>query len=207
MLARCTFTWSDSHQGPEHVGTIARFEKLLAAWLEAIDSTGSALGVGDLDVPTLLGELSKSGASRRSQASRPPGRALDDYIEAQVHGPIDLARDVEALVVDPAFDATPTGEHLAAIASRYGIALRRHPGFVLHPSEVPSDFRGPRMPRLAERISNGAAFDAATLGRAAHSLRVEPETWQDWDSPAETWQHIKQIWHVLVRFGRARTQT
>ncbi|MBL2973925.1 DUF3626 domain-containing protein, partial [Klebsiella pneumoniae] len=32
---------------------------------------------------------------------------LDDYIEAHVHGPVLLARDVEALVLDPSFRGTP----------------------------------------------------------------------------------------------------
>jgi hypothetical protein len=31
---------------------------------------------------------------------------LDDYIEAQVHGPVRLARDVEALVLDPCYQDT-----------------------------------------------------------------------------------------------------
>lgn len=118
---------------------------------------------------------------------------------------MDLARDVEALVIDPAFDGTETGEHLASIAARYGIALRRHAGFVLRPAEVPSDFRGPRMVPLAERISGGAEFDVAALGRAAQSLIREPTKWLDWGTEAETWQQIKQLWHVLVRFGRERT--
>jgi Protein of unknown function (DUF3626) len=203
-LPRCTFTWGDSHQGPEHVGTIACFEPVLAAWLEAVEATGSALGLMNLDAPKLVSRLGTSESLRRSGTGRPPGRALDEYIEAQVHGPLVLARDVEALVIDPAFDGTQTGEHLATIASRYGITLRRHAGFVLHPSEVPSDFRGPRMPPLAERISDGAEIDAATLGQATQSLIREPTKWQDWGTAAETWQHIKQLWHVLVRFGRER---
>jgi hypothetical protein len=207
MLSRCTFTWGDSHEGPEHVGTIGRFEAVLAAWLEAVDTSGSALGVAGLDVATLIHRLSSAGSLRHSRASRPPGRALDDYIEAQAHGSIDLARDVEALIVDPAFDDTETGEHLLAIAARYRIPLRRHAGFVLRPAEVPSDFRGPRMPELAKRISSGPEFDAATLGRAAQSLIREPTKWQDWGTAAETWQHIKQLWHVLVRFGRERTRS
>lgn len=173
MLQRCTFTWGDSYYHPEHAGTIDRFDTVLAAWLEATD-----LGV-------LNEHLSRT-------TDRPHGRALDEYIEAQVHGPIDLALDVEALVIDPAFDDTETGAHLEAIAARYGIALRRHAGFVLHPSDVPSDFRGPHMRPLAERIAGDSDFDAATLGRAARTIGHDPETWQ----------HIKQLWHVLVRFGR-----
>ncbi|WP_433619087.1 DUF3626 domain-containing protein [Paenibacillus cellulositrophicus] len=36
---------------------------------------------------------------------------------------------------------------------------------------------------------------------AAASLHNHPEEWQDWGSYDETLQHIKQLWHVLVRFG------
>ena len=201
MLPRCTFTWGDSHEGPAHVGTIGRFDAVLGAWLEAVDQNGAALGVAGLDVPTLLERLSSS----QTPTNRTPGRALDDYIEAQVHGPIDLGRDVESLVIDPAFEDTEIGKDLVAIAARYGIALRRHAGFVLTPAEVPSDFRGPRMRPLAERISSGSELDAAALGRAAQSLTREPAKWSDWGSATETWQHIKQLWHVLVRFGRERT--
>lgn len=198
VLSRCTFSWGDSHEGPEHVGTIERFEPILAAWLRAIATSGAALGVTGLDVSTLLPRIVEAPRARR------PGRALDDYIEAQVHGPIDLARDVEALVIDPSFDDTEAGQHLVAIAERHAITLRRHAGFTLSPAEVPSDFRGPRMPALAHRIAGGAELDAAMLGRAALSLIREPAKWQDWDAEAETWQHIKQLWHVLVRFGRER---
>lgn len=202
-LTRCTFTWGDSHEEPEDAGTLTHFEGVLAAWLEAIDETGSALGVTGLDVPMLLERL-LAPEVRREDMVRAPGRALDEYIEAQVHGPIDLSKDVEALVIDPSFDGTVTGDGLAAMAQRYGLALRRHVGFVLRPDEVPPDFRGPRMRPLAERISGGAEFDAETLGRAAQSLIREPTRWHDWGSPTETWQHLKQLWHVLVRFGRAR---
>ena len=35
---------------------------------------------------------------------------LDDYVEAQVHGVIDLAGDVEAVVLDPCYRGTPVEE-------------------------------------------------------------------------------------------------
>lgn len=201
VLPRCTFTWGDSHEGPEHVGTMDRFEDVLAACLEAVATTGSALGVGGLDVERLVARLSDAEQLRPRTS---PGRALDDYVEAQVHGPVELARDVEALVVDPAFLGTETGAHLRAIAARHGIALRRHAGFVLHPSEVPDDFRGPRMPALAARIAGAEELDAVKLGRAARSLARDPSTWLDWGPAQVTWQHLKQLWHVLVRYGHAR---
>ncbi|MET8066789.1 DUF3626 domain-containing protein [Micromonospora sp. NPDC005313] len=39
------------------------------------------------------------------------------------------------------------------------------------------------------------------MGRAAASVVREPQRWAD-RGPAEvTLQHLKQLWHVLVRFG------
>ena len=194
MLGRCSFTWGDSHAQPAHVGTASFFDGILAAWLDAIETTGAALGASGLDVPGLLSRLADA-------APRPAGRALDDYIEAQVHGPIELARDVAVLVVDPSFAGTPTGTHLVALAARYGFAFRYHAGFALRAAEVPPDFRGPRMRPLAERIAGDTLLDAAALGRAARSIVESPERWHDWGTPAATWQHIKQLWHVVVRFG------
>ena len=204
--ARCTFTWGDSHLGPEHVGTSDVFEPLLAAMLEAAEARGEVLAVR-ASVPELVRRLSRSqSASRRDPAGGVVGRALDDYIETQVHGPIELSRDVEALVVDPAHEGTEVGERLRELCERHGVAHLRHPGFVLAPHEVPPDFRGPRMPALAERVSERYArsaptIDAVAIGRAAESLHRDPSAWQDWATPEETLQHLKQLWHVLVRFG------
>ena len=78
---------------------------------------------------------------------------LDTQIEAQVHGPVDLHRDVELLVADPAFATTATGTTLRELAVKYEIPLRWHCGFRLPVGEVPDDFRGPAMPRLAQRIA------------------------------------------------------
>ena len=198
MSERCTLTWGDSHQGPVHVGTIDVLEPVLAPFLESVETKGDALGVPVIDVGSLLGFFSSP--RRRGIVAR----ALDSYIEAQVHSDIDLAADIEALVIDPAFEGTPTGERLHESAARYGFALRRHPGFVLAVQDVPDDFRGPRMVPLAKRVALGGQLDASVLGYAAASLHREPETWEDWGTFDEALQHIKQLWHVLVRFGGAR---
>src|SRR5262249_35177085 len=157
MTSYCTFTWGDSYTTPEHVGTPAAFEPVLAALLESVETTGEALGVGELDVPSLV---------RRLASTRPPahfgsvGRALDAYIEAQVHSSVDLARDVAALVIDPAFHGTATGDRLNELAARYGFALASHPGFVVSVAEVSADFRGPRMVPLAARVGEQFARSA-----------------------------------------------
>ena len=201
MNARCTFTWGDSHLGPGVVGTADVFEPLLAMMLEAASAGREVLGVR-MTAAEVVRRLSSIGMEGVV------GRALDDYIEAQVHGPIELSSDVEALVMDPSFEETEVGSCLRELCERYGIPLRRHPGFVLTVGEahaVALDFRGPRMGALAERIARAARrdrVDAATIGRAAESLARAPTAWQDWDTPDATLQHVKQLWHVLVRFGR-----
>lgn len=198
---RCTLTWGDSHEGPEHVGSVRVPEPIVAAMLDAVATTGSALGLEGLDVPRAIARF--SAVPSKDLAI---GRALDAYIEAQVHGDLELGRDFDALVIDPSFVGTATGAQLEELAKRSGIALRCHAGFVLSPLEVPGDFRGPRMIPLARRVMAFASrpdrFDVAAIGRAAASLQREPERWADWGAPAETWQHLKQLWHVLVRYGR-----
>ena len=125
-----------------------------------------------------------------------PGRNLDFYIEAQIHGPISLERDVELLVADPSYDGDPTLERLC---QQYPIELRWHGGFRLKSEETPVDFRGPDMPSLAARL--GAEVDARTLGLAAQSLRTDPARWSDRGTSEEVLQEIKRLWHVLVRYG------
>lgn len=145
----------------------------------------------------------KYGAPRKEPADLPTGRVLDTQIEAQVHGPVELEKDVELLVADPAFAHTGTGEILRAIAARYGLPLRWHRGFRLSAVDVPDDFRGPAMPRLARRIAGeNGMIDAAAIGNAEASLHHHPEAWRDWGSREEVLQHFKQLWHVLVHYGR-----
>ena len=160
------------------------------------------LGIPNLTVARLLDTLYELTDSRRNPADEKAGRVLDSQIEAQVHGPIDLHRDVELLVADPAFAATATGTTLEELAKRHAIRLRWHGGFRLHVENVPNDFRGPAMARLAERIADrNGMLDAAVIGTAEASLHERPEAWRDWGSHEEGLQHLKQLWHVLVHFG------
>ncbi|GAA2218878.1 hypothetical protein GCM10010429_51440 [Micromonospora olivasterospora] len=141
----------------------------------------------------------------------PAARSLDDYAEAQVHGEINLARDVEALVLDPSFEGTEVGRTLADLAARHGITLRWHAGFELPADGIDPAFRGPDIPPLAARIHAefarpGDPVDAALIGRAAASLVTEPDRWADRGPLPVTLQHLKQLWHVLVRFGAPRAR-
>jgi hypothetical protein len=205
-----TFMGSEDRRATERVGTIGRMHSVMAALLAEIEAGGMAippwppyraptLGVAQLTIPRLLHLLYELAQPREDPALGKAGRVLDTQIEAQVHGPINLHRDVELLVADPSFAASATGAALCELAQQYGIPLHWHCGFQL---AVPDDFRGPAMTRLARRIAGIAGtLDAAVIGRAAASLHQEPEAWQDWGSRDDTLQHLKQLWHVLVQYG------
>jgi len=112
--------------------------------------------------------------------------ALDDYIEAHVHGPLRLEDDVEALVLDPCY----RGGIIEDLARRLPCALEWHPGFRLlvdilrrHP-----DYRGQDIVDLGARIADEDWLDPACIGRAAWSGRHDP-------------QALKKVWHCLARFG------
>ena len=201
---RCSFTYGGS-QDPltlERSGTLAAMDCVIAAMLEEVAKGGNVLGLYDTSAAGLLARLPEELSSPYpGPALRRVGRSLDSFIEAQVHGAVELKSDAEWLVADPAFRGTPIEDCIRAVCSKYGIALDWHPGFVLPVNKVPDDFRGPAMPPLARRIAGDDILDVAKIGRAAVSLRLEPESWQDWGTYADTLQHLKQLWHVLVQYG------
>lgn len=211
ILNRCTFTFGDSHAGPEFVGTIRQWDSILAALLHQVESTGSALGFPNVDIPSMLEHILHLPLSHTG-SSGPVGRSLDDYIEAQIHGVIDLSSDVEALVADPSYRDTPIGHLLHELCERYDLTLSWHPGFCLAVQDVPDDFRGPAMPPLAKRIDQRfggslGKLDAAIIGKAAAQLHDDPSEWSNWGALDETFQHLKQLWHALVKYGHSYPYT
>jgi hypothetical protein len=112
--------------------------------------------------------------------------ALDDYVEAHVHGPVRLDRDVEALVLDPSFRGTPVEAAARALACpvewHAGLrlttgCLRRHP-----------DYRGQRYVDLGAEIARDGFLDPRIIGDAFRTGRHDP-------------QDLKKVWHCLARFG------
>jgi hypothetical protein len=113
-----------------------------------------------------------------------------------------LDRDVETLVADPAFAHTRVGRSLVELADKYRFDLQWHCGFQLSVQDVPDDFRGPAMPKMAERIAGrNGILDAAVIGRAAASLHHDREQWSEWGSYHDVLRLLRQLWHVLVHFG------
>jgi hypothetical protein len=116
----------------------------------------------------------------------PSDDPLDDYIEAHVHGPVRLDRDVEAVVLDPSFRGTP----VQTAADRLPCAVEWHAGFALAVGELRRhpDYRGARYVELGARIAERGRLDPRIIGDAARTGRHDP-------------QDLKRVWHYVARFG------
>ncbi|GAB1339234.1 DUF3626 domain-containing protein [Streptomyces sp. E-15] len=112
--------------------------------------------------------------------------ALDDYVEAHVHGGVRLDRDVEALVLDACYRGTP----VEAAARHLPVPLAWHPGYRLTVTELRrhADYRGPRYADLGARIARQGVITPRVIGDAARSGRHDL-------------QDLKKVWHTLARFG------
>jgi hypothetical protein len=112
--------------------------------------------------------------------------ALDDYIEAQMHGPLLLGRDVEALVLDPSYRGTQVEESARLLR----IPLEWHPGLRLSVDELRRhpEYRGQEFVDLGAEIAVDGRLDPLTIGRASRSGKYDQ-------------QALKRVWHYLARFG------
>lgn len=156
-LAATTFCFPDSVFGPEHFGVSTAY-----ALSELADAR-----------PALF----------QGEAEPDP---LDDYVEAHVHGVVDLATDVEALVLDPSFRGTEVEDD----AHRLGVPVEWHGGWVLALDELRAhpDYRGPEFVELGEAIAVGGALTPRVVGEAARTGLHDP-------------QHLKRVWHLVARYG------
>jgi hypothetical protein len=112
--------------------------------------------------------------------------ALDGHIEAQIHGPVRLDRDVEALVLDPSYRGTVVED----AARRLPCPVEWHDGFrltVQHLRRHP-DYRGQEYVDLGAEIAVDGCLDPRIVGDAARFGRYEQ-------------QALKKVWHCLARFG------
>jgi len=109
---------------------------------------------------------------------------LDDYVEAQVHGGLRLDRDVAAVVLDPCH----ADGLVRAAADALGVPVEVHGGYRVATADLPEDYRGPAPLALARALGDHLTPDAVAAARrtGAH----DPQT-------------VKQVWHLLARFGRA----
>lgn len=167
VLDRTSFCYPDSVFDPEHIAV-----------------QGDAAGLARL---VALAEAD-DGAGARD--------LLDDYVEAHVHGPLVLADDAAAVVLDPCYQGTPVEAAAEKLAARHGVSAEWHDGFRLHVDDLATrpDYRGARIVDVAREIAAGHApdgwLDARVIGEAAVAGTHDP-------------QDVKKVWHHVARWGGA----
>ncbi|MFI9753342.1 DUF3626 domain-containing protein [Streptomyces collinus] len=142
----------------------------------------SFLEPSDFGVAARLGLIELAHADRQDD--------LDDYIEAQVHGPVRPNRHAEALVLDPCYRGTA----VEVAAMRLGCAVEWHAGFRLKAEELlrHPGYRGQEYVDLGARIAVDGVLDPRIVGDAARAGHHDP-------------QALKKVWHCLARFGAPGT--
>lgn len=214
ICQRATFTFGGSQQQDAlaRTGTLRMVHPVMAQVFSELESGQGAFGVSDLSLARFLHELTHRCSVPLFSAplfSAPLGnlqnpllgRALDSFVEVQVHGDIRLDKDVAQLIADPAFRDHDIGEVLQKISIRYAIPLGWHPGFTLPVEQVPHAFRGYPIAPLAHRVAGNGLLDAANIGALANSLELEPEAWEGWASYEDTLTQFRRLWHFLVLEG------
>ena len=111
---------------------------------------------------------------------------LDDYVEAQVHGVVDLNQDVEALVLDPCYRGTA----VEAAARRLACPVEWHGGFALTTRELRRHpaYRGAEFVDLGVSIARDGRLDPGVIGDASRTGQYDE-------------QALKRVWHYVARFG------
>ncbi|MGZ4780568.1 MAG: DUF3626 domain-containing protein [Oryzihumus sp.] len=134
--------------------------------------------------PTHFGVARRAGLLARARPGEP--ELLDDYVEAQVHGPVRLDRDVEALVLDPCYRGTAVEAQARALPC----PVEWHPGWRLTVAELQRhpDYRGPEVVEAGVAIARDGVLDGWVVGKAVAAGRYDPQT-------------LKRVWHCVARFG------
>jgi hypothetical protein len=111
---------------------------------------------------------------------------LDDYIEAHVHGVVDLSRDAEVLVLDPCYHGTS----VEAAASRLACPVEWHGGFTLTTTELRRHpgYRDQEFVDLGASLAHNGMLDPRIIGDASRTGRYDQ-------------QALKRVWHYVARFG------
>jgi hypothetical protein len=112
--------------------------------------------------------------------------ALDNYIEAHIHGNIAIASDVDKLVLDPCYKGT----EVEMAAARLGCNVEWHKGFKLQVSTLNAhtDFRGQQYVALAHNLAENGIITPLMIGAAVNQKLHDA-------------QDLKKVWHYLARFG------
>lgn len=117
---------------------------------------------------------------------------LDRYIEAHLHGPVSLAEDVEALVLDECYRET----QVSVDAMKLPVAIEWHSGFRVSLDTIRQfpDYRGEPIVTLVGILAVDGHITPAVIGAAAVSGKY-------------SFDDLKKVWHYVARFATPRWST
>lgn len=206
VLDRVTFAAGDSCTNPERLGTRGCFCGILKALFHEINRTGRLLNQPGFTIKEAAAFL----MNLSPHLTTTPGGALDEYIEAHIHGRIILETDVAALYLDDSFRATELECKARELCRRFRIELHFIPERHVKIEEIDDLFRGPAMRPLAEKIDsafgrNSGVLNARLIGLASCDSVQNPAAWSNSGSEPELFQYFKQLWHTVVHHARQRS--
>lgn len=136
--------------------------------------------------PADFGVADRLGLISLAERERPKIDTLDSYIEAHVHGPLDLAVDVEAIVLDPSYRETEIETAAAALKC----PVEWHSGFRMPQRSLQEcvDYRGAKTARLAESLLENGVLTPRLVGLARQASRADQKL-------------LKRVWHCVAKFG------
>ncbi|WP_299003694.1 DUF3626 domain-containing protein [uncultured Shewanella sp.] len=112
--------------------------------------------------------------------------ALDNYIEAHIHGDINIEYDVASLVLDPIY----SGTEIERQARQLPCELTWHKGFSVSVQVVEQheSYRGKKIVELAKMLAHKGVITPDLIGERCNLGLDDP-------------QDLKKVWHYLVTFG------
>ncbi len=190
---RATFTYGDTYDSPQELGTIDSFELINAGLLKDLFTRGTALGEKNINVNDFLRLVNRLLLQATDlRTFRKSSKNLDFYVEAQIHGDILLDKDIDSLVVDFSYWGTDIANQFETLCEKYGIELIWNSGLELGTSEFPNNFRGAEVPYYAKKYGIEGKLNAYLIGRASKKMNREHDDLQ----------MLKYLWHCIVRFGK-----
>lgn len=206
IMNRCTFTFGDSHLKPKFIGTKDSFYSIMRAILDEVVHKKRFFNSYDYNFIKAIKYISKMNQDNLTTQNGIMGRALDDYIEAQIHGDINLMCDVDCLVVDESFRESEILQYILNISKDFNIDVQWIPCRKIITDNIPDEFRGSMIKPFAKKILkelqiSSEYIDANIIGSASRYLEYNPNIWLEFGNSSQTFQYLKQLWHVLVQYG------
>ncbi len=194
-----TFTYLDSYKNPKEKGTLKYFDEILASILSESFERDYAIGEKNIRPNGLVEKINRNLNQDHGFISmKPMSKNLDHYIEAQIHTEIHLSNDIDYLIADSAYRNTAYEDLFSNLCELNKIKLIWNKGNELKVTDVPDNFRGADIPKVANEIALNGKINAYILGLAEKRYKneIEEEKVIQYKN-----QQLKYLWHTLVKYG------